>query len=214
MDVEIAEHGKTEVKFILSGVKVRFANALRRTMIADVAKLAIDEVNIIENTSLLYDEQLVLRLGLIPLRTKLHEFRPEDQISLTLEAISPEREGYTVVYSKELISSDPTVEPAYANIPVVKLISSEREVGGLQSVARQKIALEAVARLGCGREHAKWQSVTACSYQELFAGDHKGALLFTVESDGALSVDEIISEAANLMRTKCEQVLTGLTEIC
>jgi DNA-directed RNA polymerase subunit D len=214
MDVEIAERGGTEVKFILSGVKVRFANALRRTMIADVAKLAIDEVNILENTSLLYDEQLVLRLGLIPLRTKRHEFVPEDRISLTLEAISPERDGYTVVYSKELISSDPTVEPAYGNIPLVKLISSEREVGGLKSVARQRIALEAFARLGCGREHAKWQAVTACSYQELVEGDHKGALLFAVESDGALPVDEIIGEAANLMHAKCEHVLAGLTAIC
>ncbi len=213
MDVEIVERKGNAVKFMLSGVTVRFANALRRTMIADVAKLAIDDVNILENTSLLYDEQLALRLGLIPLRTKQHEFEPEDRISLTLEAISPEREGYTVVYSKELISSDPTVEPAYGNIPIVKLISSEREVGGLKSVARQRLALEAFARLGHGREHAKWQTVTACSYQELEEGEHTDKLLFTVESDGALQVDEIICEAATLLRAKCEQVLAALTAV-
>ncbi|MDI6810981.1 MAG: DNA-directed RNA polymerase subunit D, partial [archaeon] len=93
MEVKIVERGKNEVKFMLSGMKPRFANALRRAMIAEVPKLAIDEVEIHENTSLLYDEQLALRLALIPLKTDLSVFSPDERVSLTLEAISPEREG-------------------------------------------------------------------------------------------------------------------------
>ena len=213
MDVKIVEHGEKEVQFMLSGVKVRFANALRRAMISEVPKLAVDDVNIHENTSLLYDEQLALRLALIPLKTDLSDYGPDDRVSLTLQAISPEREGYTVVYSRELISSDPTVEAAFANIPIVKLISSEQEVGGIKSVAQQKIALEAIAKLGSGKEHAKWQPVTVCSYKDMPDKEHAGALLFTVESDGALSVDTIIEEAARIMREKCESVLKGLNEL-
>ena len=212
MDVKILERGKNEVKFMLSGVNLRFANALRRTMIAEVPKLAIDEVNIHENTSLLYDEQLALRLALIPLKTDLSDYGADDRVSLTLKAISPEREGYTVVYSKELISSEPNVEAAFGNIPIVKLNSSEREVGGMKSIARQKIALEAIAKLGRGKEHAKWQPVTACSYKDMPDEEHKNALLFTVESDGALPVDTIIEEAMRIMRKKCESVLDGLNE--
>jgi DNA-directed RNA polymerase subunit D len=213
MDVKVLERGENEVQFMLSGVKLRFANALRRAMIAEVPKLAIDEVNIRENTSLLYDEQLALRLALIPLKTDLSDYGADDRISLTLKAISPDREGYTTVYSKELISSDPKVEAAFENIPIVKLISAEREVGGMKSVARQKIVLEAIAKLGSGKEHAKWQPVTACSYKDMPDEGHKDALLFTVESDGALPVDAILVEAARIMRKKCESVAEELTKI-
>jgi len=212
MDVKILDCGKNEVKFMLSGVNLRFANALRRAMIAEVPKLAIDEVNIHENTSLLYDEQLALRLALIPLKTDLSDYGADDRVSLTLKAISPERAGYTMVYSKELISSEPNVEAAFGNIPIVKLNSSEREVGGMKSIARQKIVLEAIAKLGRGKEHAKWQPVSACSYKDMPDEEHKNALLFTVESDGALPVDTIIEEAARIMRKKCERVLDGLNE--
>ena len=207
------EHGKNEVKFMLSGMKPNFANALRRAMIAEVPKLAIDEVEIHENTSLLYDEQLAHRLALIPLKTDLSAFSPDDRISLTLEAISPEREGYTMVYSKELISSGPKVEAVFANIPVVKLISAEREIGDIKAVVKQKISLKAIARLGRGKEHAKWQPVTVCSYGDVT--DEEGAkntLLFTVESDGSLLVDEIVEEAARIMRGKCARVVEGLTK--
>ncbi|MBE0516077.1 MAG: DNA-directed RNA polymerase subunit D [Methanophagales archaeon] len=212
MEVKIVARGENEVEFMLSGMKPRFANALRRAMIAEVPKLAIDEVAIHENTSLLYDEQLALRLALIPLKTDLSAFSPDEQVSLTLEAISPEREGYTMVYSKELISSDPKVEAAFENIPVVKLISAEREIGGIKSIAKQKISLEAIARLGRGKEHAKWQPVTVCSYKDV--ADEEGptkTLLFTVESDGSLPVDEIVVEAARILREKCESVVEELT---
>jgi DNA-directed RNA polymerase subunit D len=212
MEVKIVGRRENEVQFMLSGMKPRFANALRRAMIAEVPKLAIDEVEIHENTSLLYDEQLALRLALIPLKTDLSAFSPDERISLTLEAISPEREGYTLVYSKELISSDPKVEAAFENIPVVKLISAEREIGGIKSIARQKIFLEAIARLGRGKEHAKWQPVTVCSYKDVTDEEEPtNTLLFTVEGDGSLPVDEIVVEAARILREKCERVVEELT---
>ncbi len=209
MEVEIEERGEKEVKFVIKGVKVRFANALRRAMITEVPKFAIDEVNIHENTSLLYDEQLASRLALIPLKTDLRDYSADDVVSLTLKAISPERAGYTVVYSKELISSDPEMEAAFEDIPVVKLISTEREIRGIRTVARQMISLEAIARQGRGKKHAKWQPVTVCSYKDL-PGEDKNGLLFSVESDGALPVDEIVIEAARIMREKCKSVVNGL----
>jgi DNA-directed RNA polymerase subunit D len=212
MEVKIVERGKHEVKFVLSDVKVRFANALRRIMIAEVPKLAIDEVNIHENTSLLYDEQLALRLALLPLKTNLRELTADDRVSMTLNAISPERAGYTMVYSKELISSDSGVEVAFENIPIVKLISTEREIGGIKTIARQKIALEAIARLGRGKEHAKWQPVTICSYKNAPSEDEH-SLLFTVESDGSLPVDDIVTEAARIMQKKCESLVDALKSL-
>jgi len=217
MEVKILEREENEVIIVLSGMKVRFVNALRRAMIAEVPKLAIDEVNIYENNSLLYDEQLALRLALTPLKTDdLSAYSDEDQISLTLKAVSPEREGYTMVYSKELISSDPHVEPAFENIPLVKLISTEREISGMRTVARQSLSFEAIARLGRGKEHAKWQPVTVCGIKKMQnQGERtkadKKSLLFSVEGDGSVPVDEILIEAARIMREKCEMVVNELT---
>jgi len=222
MEVKIIERGKNEVKIVLSGVNVRFANALRRAMIAEVPKLAIDEVNIHENTSLLYDEQLALRLALIPLKTDLGDYSVDDRIALTLKAISPERAGYTMVYSKELISSDPKVEAAFENIPIVKLISTEREIAGVRTIARQTIAFEAIARLGTGKEHAKWQPITTCGYKIMSSEEarnersersepsNKKSVIFAVEGDGSVPVDEIVTEAARIMRKKCESIVEGL----
>ncbi len=219
MEVKIIDRRENEVKFVFSGVNVRFANALRRAMIAEVPKLAIDEVNIHENTSLLYDEQLALRLALIPLKADLGDYSVDDRSTLTLKAISPERAGYTMVYSKELISSDSGVKAAFENIPIVKLIATEREIAGVRTIARQTIALEAIARLGTGKEHAKWQPVTTCGYKIMSSEEarsdlsNKKSVTFTVEGDGSAPVDEIVTEAARIMRKKCERMVDGVKSI-
>ncbi|MDI6888273.1 MAG: DNA-directed RNA polymerase subunit D [Methanocellales archaeon] len=161
MNVDVIELSESRAQFVLSGVSSAFANALRRSMMAEVPSLAIDDVNIYENTSVLYDEVLALRLGLIPLRTDLDlyvlrsECKCEDgcprcQVSLTLSV-----EGPKTVYSGDLQSSDPKVVPTETDIPIVKLKKD------------QKLVLEAIARLGKGKDHAKWQPAVACGYKNL-----------------------------------------------
>lgn len=161
MDIDIIELSERKGRFVLSGVSASFANALRRSMLAEVPVLAIDEVNVYDNTSILFDEQLALRLGLIPLKSDNSYTMPEEcscegegcascQVSLTLSA-----EGPRMVYSGDLVSTDPKVCPADPTIPIVELKENH------------KIVVEAIARLGIGKKHAKWQAGIACGYKNL-----------------------------------------------
>lgn len=66
--VEVLHVSQHEIKFVLSDTDTSMANALRRVMIAEVPTLAIDLVEFHENSSVLNDEYIAHRLGLIPLR--------------------------------------------------------------------------------------------------------------------------------------------------
>jgi len=65
--VQLREIKRDSISFLLSDVDVSMANALRRVMLAEVPTMAIDLVEIEQNTSPLHDEYLSHRLGLIPL---------------------------------------------------------------------------------------------------------------------------------------------------
>lgn len=160
MKIEFLEEKGLKAVFVLSDSNISFANSLRRTMKNIVPTLAVDYVDFYMNTSYLYDEMLAHRIGLIPIKTDYGKFNmpeecscdgegcPSCQISLRLNI-----EGKKTVYSKDFMSDDPEITPVFDNIPVVELYEG------------QQIMIEAVARMGNGREHAKFQPVSVCGYR-------------------------------------------------
>lgn len=149
-DVKFVEEGDREARFLVRGISPALANGIRRSILADVPTLSIDTLRVIENSSVMFDEQIGLRLGLVPLTTDPEDFREGDSVTLSIDV-----EGPGTAYSGDLVSSDPTVEPADENIPIIELKEDQR------------LELEAEAVLGLGRDHAKHQGGVAVGYQHL-----------------------------------------------
>lgn len=66
--IEIVSNEPREIVFLLSGVDISVANALRRIMLAEIPTMAIDIVEVAKNSTALPDEFIAHRLGLIPLK--------------------------------------------------------------------------------------------------------------------------------------------------
>jgi len=143
----------------IEGTDVYFVNALRRVMLSELPKLAIDEVIIYDNTSPLFDEIIAHRLGLIPIPTDLRllTFRKDCKCkgkgcpSCTVRyTLSKEEEG--IVYSGDLQPEHESFAIKEDKIPIAELTKGQR------------IILEVEAVLGMARDHAKWQTVLAPTY--------------------------------------------------
>lgn len=172
----------------LKGVPLQYANALRRLCLNGVPVFAIDTVDIIENSSVLPDEGLAHRLGLVPLRTDLTRFNEPSKcdcqsetgcsnckVMLVLD--SGDTDVSKTVLTDELTSEDDSVKPTSEKIPIVQLAPGQR------------VKVECYARLGRGREHSKWNSSNIATLVETEKEDER---ILTVESTGALNPEQII----------------------
>ena len=196
------------MKLLLKGIDRVYANALRRFAISEVPCMAIDEIVIHENSSVLYDEILAHRLGLIPLTTDLEGYiLPQDcdcktslgctkcRVLLVLDAVATDE--VKTIYSGDLVSEDTRVKPYVDNIPIIKLAPS------------QKIKLEAYAKLGKGRHHAKWQPVTISTLTDT---DNDSEFHLTIESTGSLPANEILLQATSILNTKLKDMNQSIQE--
>jgi DNA-directed RNA polymerase subunit D len=159
MEIRVLSNNKDEGKlsFIIKDVTPAFTNTLRRIMMEEVPTMAIEDVELRKNNSILYDEIIAHRLGLIPLKTDLKSYNlPEKckckgegcarcQLKLTLKV----EKGSRMIYASDLKSKDPAVKPVYPKMPIVKLLKG------------QSLELEATAVLGKGKQHVKWSPCLA-----------------------------------------------------
>ncbi|EMC95425.1 hypothetical protein BAUCODRAFT_541052 [Baudoinia panamericana UAMH 10762] len=67
LKVDFHQNAPHDAVFSLVGVDASIANAFRRILLAEIPTLAIEDVFIFNNTSIIQDEVLAHRLGLIPL---------------------------------------------------------------------------------------------------------------------------------------------------
>ena len=186
--LEIISKDSQKIAVKLKGVPMQYANALRRVCLNGVPIFAIDTVDIIENTSVLPDEGLAHRLGLIPITTDLSRFNEPSKCDCNSESgcsnckvmlvlDTGESDVTRTVLSNELSSEDDSIKPTSDKISIIQLAPGQR------------VKIECYARLGRGTDHAKWNSANIST---LIESDKKDYSVLTVESTGALSPEKII----------------------
>ena len=160
MKVDIKELKPKKAVIRIEDIRPYFVNSLRRVMLSELPKLAVDDVVIYDNTSALFDEIIAHRLGLVPIPTDLSllTFRdecvckgkgcPNCTVRYTLS-----KEGEGTVLSGDLQPAEKSWAITEDKIPIVKLYGDQR------------LILEIEAILGKGRNHAKWQGVIAPGYK-------------------------------------------------
>ncbi len=165
-DICIVEKTMNTLRIYIKNYPLPLVNAVRRASYTDVPVMAIDLVEVFDNNTVLYDEIIAHRLAMIPLTSKeaLEKYkRPEEcknaklgdpscYVTFRLEAeTGPQEER--MVYSGDLETSDPDVKPVYNNMPIVLMAPDQR------------LRLQAYARLGYGKEHAKWMPVSVAAHK-------------------------------------------------
>jgi len=177
--VEVKDLSERRMRFSVDGTTPLFLNTLRRTLIAEVPKMAIEEIDFhlgplgseedadieYESMTPLFDEIIAHRLGMVPVPTDLSllKFRDEcpgcsgkgcPSCTITYIINKKGRKNGEIVYSGDLepAGGDDAFRVVDKLIPIVKLREDEA------------LLVYATAILGRGKDHVKWQAVIAPTY--------------------------------------------------
>lgn len=156
MKVKIFSNKGDKLEFLLEDTDISFANSLRRVMISEVPTMSVEWVDIVDNNSVLFDEVISHRFGMMPVKFDPDKFVftedckckgkgcPLCQVVFVLD-----KKGPSIVRSGDLKTSDKSVTPTDPEFILAELLEG------------QAIKLEAVVRLGLGTKHAKHHAANA-----------------------------------------------------
>ena len=178
---KIIEENDEKISILLSDSGRAFVNALRRTLMSDTPKMAIDTVRfemgtieqdgeVWETNGPLPDEVIAQRLAMIPIPTKHDEFHFQDSCPSCAELVIEDRgcplctmiytckafgsEGGRTVTAGDMsfLGAGGSISEKYHSIPITKLSRG------------QMIEFYATAIMGRGRDHAKWSPVCGIAF--------------------------------------------------
>ena len=176
--VKISTASKTNAEFVLRNVDLALANSVRRTMLAEIPTIAVDLVEVITNTSVIPDEFLAHRLGLVPLNSRDAEqllytrdcecdgYCDLCSITLSLRAKCTADE-IMIVFADSLTkeTQGPTTE---LGKPVISEVDANAKGRGpviAKLRKNQELHLRCIAKKGIAKEHAKWAPTAAVGFE-------------------------------------------------
>jgi len=213
-DIEIKLKTNEELVFDMKGVDPTIANTLRRIMIAEVPTMAIETVIINQNTSVIPDEVLAHRLGLIPIladandfiEKKLEEeFNGQNSMKFTLKVkCYTDKNGKIInenVFSKDLIfvPQDQQEQKFYNNQSKkysIGLVHDDILINKL--VPGMELDLECYCVKGIGRVHAKWSPVCTAYYRLI----NKINILEEIKGDDAEELKKLCPKGVFVINKK------------
>ncbi|XP_064600500.1 DNA-directed RNA polymerases I and III subunit RPAC1-like [Liolophura sinensis] len=176
------------MEFDMVGVDAAIANAFRRILLAEVPTMAIEKVFINNNTSIIQDEVLAHRLGLIPINAdpRLFEFRNEGDLEgssedtiefqLKIKCSKSPKAPKEATDPDEMYINHKVLTKDLKWIPVGNQADMFKE-GDLRPVhddiliakmrPGQEIDLSVHCVKGIGKDHAKFSPVATASYRLL-----------------------------------------------
>jgi DNA-directed RNA polymerase subunit D len=174
MELTIETLTPRSIRLELGGTTAAQVNALRRTLLADVPKLAIEDVEFhlgpirdeasgkdYDSSTSMFDEALALRLGLLPIPTDLGEYRRKSECTCggagcahCQVMYSIDKKGPCTVYAKDVVPiGDASMAILEPDVPIVRL------------GAKQALLAYATATVGSARDHGKWGVAHAVGIQ-------------------------------------------------
>ncbi len=141
VEVKKISEKNSVLKLLVTDTDTVMINSIRRAAMGEVQTLAVEDVSIYENTSIIPDEMLAHRLSMLPIKMDMKRYKEGDTLKLLLE-----KEGPCTVYGKDIKSTDPKIDVIDKKVPIAKLKKD------------QKIKIEMEATVGRGKDHAKWQT--------------------------------------------------------
>ncbi|CAE6517816.1 unnamed protein product [Rhizoctonia solani] len=185
LNIEVRGVDDEAVDFDLVGVDASIANAFRRILIAEVPTIAIENVYIWNNTSVIQDEVLAHRLGLVPIRADpaLLDF-PDKNIGTTDRNTLVFHLSVTCSRNPGVVKDETDPAVLYKNANV---LSGHMEWNGVGEqvndfgnnpprphnpkilIAKlrpgQELGMELHCVKGVGQDHAKFSPVATASYR-------------------------------------------------
>ena len=179
---EILYEDDEKINILLKETDRAFVNSIRRTLISDTPKMAIDTVKFVKKTEVedgevwetdgpLPDEVIAQRLAMIPIPTNHGSFHFQDECPDCSEMVEEERgcvqctmlyycqvkgskEGVWVTAGDLNFLGEPEgfIPEKYRPIPITKLFQG------------QMIEFSATAVMGRGRDHVKWSPVSGVAF--------------------------------------------------
>ncbi|THU91737.1 hypothetical protein K435DRAFT_816716 [Dendrothele bispora CBS 962.96] len=184
LKVEVQRLSNRSIEFDIVGVDASIANAFRRIMIAEVPTVAAERVYIFNNTSVIQDEVLAHRVGLVPLNVDPRHldmkadvddsgtdrdtiiFKAHVLCERNPKAPKGSEDPKELYINHEFLSSHLEWQPAGEQAILMKDIKPLNPNIVLAKLRPgQQVDMEIHAIKGVGKDHAKFSPVATASYR-------------------------------------------------
>lgn len=191
MEIEIREMEERKGSFILKNSSPSVANALRRTMLSDIPKMAIDKVEFhlgpimsaddkeYESITPLFDEMIAHRLGMAPVPTDYELFTYQDECVCGGEGCP----SCTIMYSLNKIGPCTVLSGDMMPLGNSELAVKDQFIPIVELTDGQAVLIYATAVMGTAKKHVKWQVAVGVGYKYM--------PIVTIDKDRAEEADTL-----------------------